>query len=124
MLFDRINRIKSKSIKDRLKDLEIQVNGEENKSGLSESSIHGIWYDSYYIERATLKSKVDDLQIILKKQEKLTHMILEHLKLEYVKITEENGSKTEKEILRPITKKKLGEKNKENNNCDCCDYVH
>ena len=73
--------------------------------------------------RYTLKQRVDDLQKILKQQEKLTHLILENLGLEYVKVTEENGDKKVVEKLRSISKKKVQEK-KKHGDCECCDYAN
>jgi hypothetical protein len=121
-LFNRKNKVKEPTLQEQIDSLKKEIYGEPDKKDLFNSFYSSLW--SPFYTRATLKSRVDDFQGILKKQEKLTHMILEHMKLEYVKITEEDGQKVEKEILRPITKKKLDKKNKvEKGNCDCCDYA-
>jgi hypothetical protein len=105
----------------KIENLEREVFGDKEDTEKTLDNFFDRIYLGYF--EVTLKKRVDNLQEILEKQEKLTHMILEHMRLEYVKITEENGDKTEKEILRPITKKKLKDKNKEKGNCDCCDYA-
>lgn len=54
------------------------------------------FYEMFYgvsFSRSTLKEHVDSLGERLTKQEKLITLLLEHSKLEYVKLTEENGSK-------------------------------
>jgi hypothetical protein len=118
---------KNNELEDKIAKLEREVYGDKEKS--KSGDWMGIWTMDFADMvngswSISLKQRVDSLQTALVKQEKLSHLILEHLKLEYVKITEENGRETIKEILRPIAKKKLEAKKKvESYNCDCCDYV-
>lgn len=112
---------KLKQLQNQLDGLKTEVYGPEEKKekrlfGLSLAEWHGLY------PRYTLKQRVDDLQKILEQQENLSHLILENLGLEYVKVTEENGEKKVVEKLRPISKKKIGKKNKQGD-CECCDYA-
>lgn len=113
----------NKQLNNDIESLKKEVYGpkEEKKSG-SFMGFADFYFNTYYT-RYTLKQRVDDLQKILKQQEKLTHLILEHLGLEYVKITEENGDKAVTEKLRPVSKKKIKEK-KKLGDCECCDYAN
>lgn len=115
---------KIKTLKQELEQIKEQIYGsKKNKSSqeLINDAMMTFWTgESSY--SYTLKQRVDDLQTILKKQEKLTHLILEHLKLEYVKVTEENGSTKIVEQLRKITKKKVKDK-RHRGDCECCDYA-
>jgi hypothetical protein len=94
------------SVGKRLDALEGEIFPEEEKK------IHDFWFPSFFYSQLTrpLKKQVEDLKEELAKNEKLVKMILDNMKLEYVKITEENGSRETREILRKkkhIKKKKV-----------------
>jgi hypothetical protein len=78
-------------------------------------SIYDYLYSSTFMGfgSKTLKEKVDDLEKDLEKSRKLVNLLLDHLKLEYVKVTEENGHKKVKEKLRKQTKKAKKKKNED-----------
>lgn len=120
------NKGKFESLQAQVDKLKIEIYGPEEKKeskGLSfYDRFFGMGMFEHFYTRYTLKQKVDDLQKILKQQEKLNHLILEHFGLEYVKITEENGDKSVVEKLRPITKNKMEEK-KKTGDCECCNYA-
>jgi hypothetical protein len=115
---------KLKELQGQLDELKREVHGPKDKSPKSfwPPTMLDMFCGFPRFARYTLKERVDDLQKILKQQEKLTHLILEHMGLEYVKVTEESGDKKVVEKLRPISKKK-SERKKMAGDCECCSYA-
>jgi len=85
----------------RIKKLEDEIFPKEEEQ-IYFTDVFGYKYP-YREER--LKEKVDNLKEAQDKDRRLINMLLNKLGLEYVKITEENGYKKVKEILRKKKKK-------------------
>jgi len=94
------------NIKERIKRIEDEIFPEEQEEQID---FIDPWGYKGSCKREKLKEKVDNLKEAQGKDRRLINMLLNKLGLEYVKITEENGHKKVKEILR---KKKRNLKNK------------
>ena len=100
-----------KKINSRLKNLEGEVFPKEKKEESTGDYLYRSMIDILWDYSSTpLKKRVDNIIEIQKEDRKLIDLILDKLGVEYVKITEENGGKETREILRK--KRKKSAKNK------------
>lgn len=108
------NDVRTK-VENQLKNLSEEVFGRVKNDEGSRMGLLSL-YSSMLFSSPTLKDEVRSQNEAINKIEKLVNLILEHFKLERVKITEENGGTHITEKLRPKKKeKKVAEKE-----TDCC----
>jgi len=95
-----------KDIKNRLSKLEKQVFAvKEEKNGRKPFyNLMSLYYDLDY--NPTMVQKVDELNTRLKKLQERFDLLLKHFKLEYHKITDENGTTTVSEGYKKAKKQK------------------
>lgn len=93
------NKKLKEELKEEINQLREQVFGKQDKDT---EATRNFWHWS----RPSLSKKIESVENKLDKQGRIQDLILNHLKLEYVKLTEENGSTKIKETLRKAKPKK------------------
>ena len=93
-------------LEDRIKKLEEDIFPKSEKDESKEEKRFFPFLSFDFDFHTRLKDRVENLEKYQIRDKKLIKLILKHLGLEYVKITEENGDKKEREILRKVSKKK------------------